>query len=611
MDNLLGLLETGATLGSGALSGLLGMPYGLYKGVTSGAYGTPLANRIAEEEARKFMERNTYIPRTQAGQENLQAIAGLLEKSKLPPVMPEISLLGQIPRQAYAAQAERAGMAAERALEPVVQRTLERGGKGAQLLQDLSQGSISPMDVWHGSPHGPFTSFDRTKIGSGEGAQAYGYGHYTGEARGTGEGYRTALTGNQYGDKIIPTVDGKPVDTPVLRNLIRNGQSPEDFIASMQNKLESQKAALSKASKEEVLPGVSDYDMAEMALGETKKLVDEAKSYIGKEIKAESPGYLYKVDLPDEAIAQMLDWDKPVSKQPTVMTALRSEAEQRVRDRKLGEIENEIRASLPKQEVPSDYMAMFSDANAVQNQEVQAKALSKLNKMDLKELVDKELDSMKPADMNWNMTGKEFYELLARRSGGAPKASEIMQKQGVTGIRYLDQGSRNPGGSDTSNFVVFPGNEDLLRILEINDKPIGGLLGAAEPKAFDVTRRDASDIFGAGAERVKYTDPKSGGVMEVLAKPDGSASVISLEVPESFRGKGIGQNLQAQVMQDFPEMMGQVSSKAAAKTAYRLGRRPPGQPGATLDDVYKLMEENSSVNLVSPEMQKRFLGLLE
>lgn len=141
MDNLLGLLETGATLGSGALSGLLGMPYGLYKGVTSGAYGTPLANRIAEEEARKFMERNTYIPRTQAGQENLQAAAGLLDKLKLPPVMPEISLLGQIPRQAYAAQAERAGMAAERALEPVVQRTLERGGKGAQLLQDLGRGS--------------------------------------------------------------------------------------------------------------------------------------------------------------------------------------------------------------------------------------------------------------------------------------------------------------------------------------------------------------------------------------------------------------------------------------------------------------------------------------
>lgn len=124
---------------------------------------------------------------------------------------------------------------------------------------------------------------------------------------------------------------------------------------------------------------------------------------------------------------------------------------------------------------------------------------------------------------------------------------------------------------------------------------------------FDVVKRDASDIFGAGAKRIKYTEPKSGGVIEVLQKQDGTASVLSLEVPEKFRGKGIGESLQSQVMQDFPEMMGQVSSKAAAKTAYRLGRRPPYEPDATLDDVYKLMDENSSVNLVSPQMQKRFM----
>jgi len=139
-------------------------------------------------------------------------------------------------------------------------------------------------------------------------------------------------------------------------------------------------------------------------------------------------------------------------------------------------------------------------------------------------------------------------------------------------------------------------------------KPMDDVAALLSPKKsnFDVVRKDASDIFGAGAERLKYTDPKSGGTMEVLAKPDGTASVLSLEVPETSRGKGIGQSLQAQVMQDFPEMMGQVSSKAAAKTAYRLGRRPPFEPDATLEDVYKLMDEYSSVNLVSPEMQKRF-----
>jgi len=164
------------------------------------------------------------------------------------------------------------------------------------------------------------------------------------------------------------------------------------------------------------------------------------------------------------------------------------------------------------------------------------------------------------------------------------------------------------------NYVTY--DPSLYKILEINDKPYenwfpekagGGLLGQSKAaSAFDVSRRDASDIFGAGTERVMYKDPKSGGTLEVLAKPDGTASVLSLEVPETSRGKGIGQSLQAQVMQDFPEMMGQVSSKAAAKTAYRLGRRPPFKPDATLDDVYKMMDEDSSVNLVSPEMQKRF-----
>ena len=137
----------------------------------------------------------------------------------------------------------------------------------------------------------------------------------------------------------------------------------------------------------------------------------------------------------------------------------------------------------------------------------------------------------------------------------------------------------------------------------------GGLL-EPQPKNFETSVTDASEIFGQGAKRIKYTDPNSGGMIDVLQKPDGTASVLGLEVPEQMRGQGIGQSLQSQVMQDFPEMMGQVSSKAAAKTAYRLGRRPPNAPDATLDDVYKIMDEYSSVNLVSPDMQKRFIQSL-
>jgi len=135
-------------------------------------------------------------------------------------------------------------------------------------------------------------------------------------------------------------------------------------------------------------------------------------------------------------------------------------------------------------------------------------------------------------------------------------------------------------------------------------RPAGSVgVGGRVVSGFDVSRRDASNIFGEGSERVRYTDPQSGGTMEVVVRPDGRASVLELEVPEEFRGQGIGQSLQARVMQDFPVMGGQVSSRAAATTAYRLGRRPYGMPDATLDDVFRIMDEDSSVNLISPAAQ--------
>jgi predicted GNAT family acetyltransferase len=135
--------------------------------------------------------------------------------------------------------------------------------------------------------------------------------------------------------------------------------------------------------------------------------------------------------------------------------------------------------------------------------------------------------------------------------------------------------------------------------------PEGGLLGS---RAFDTTKVDASDIFGVGAQKTMYKDPESGGYIQVLTRPDQPASVTNLEVPEAFRNQGVGGRLQAQASKDFPNMQGQVSSKAAAKSAYKLGRRPVGQPDATLDDVLKIIDEDSSVNLVSPTRQQEISG---
>jgi len=109
LDYLNAFGETGAMLGTGAVSGAVGMPYGIYKGIRSGKYGTPEGVRIAEEEARRFMERNTYQPRSQMAQNALNYAGGLLSDARIPPIIPEAAALSAIPiRQSAARMVENA-----------------------------------------------------------------------------------------------------------------------------------------------------------------------------------------------------------------------------------------------------------------------------------------------------------------------------------------------------------------------------------------------------------------------------------------------------------------------------------------------------------------------
>ena len=54
-------------------------------------------------------------------------------------------------------------------------------------------GLLGSLKAYHGSPHA-FDAFSDHAIGTGEGAQAYGYGHYVAENEGVARGYRDALS---------------------------------------------------------------------------------------------------------------------------------------------------------------------------------------------------------------------------------------------------------------------------------------------------------------------------------------------------------------------------------------------------------------------------------
>ena len=128
---------------------------------------------------------------------------------------------------------------------------------------------------------------------------------------------------------------------------------------------------------------------------------------IGK-INEKAAGSLYKADLPDEMIDRMLDWDKPIREQPTF-------------------VQNIARKAIAEKIGWNDPVA-------------------------------------KTVDEFYDATGKDLYESLEAMIGSV-EASKYFRQSNIPGIRYLDAGSRD-GGSGTRNFVVFPGEEKKVRILE-------------------------------------------------------------------------------------------------------------------------------------------------
>ena len=117
-----------------------------------------------------------------------------------------------------------------------------------------------------------------------------------------------------------------------------------------------------------------------------------------------------------------------------------------------------------------------------------------------------------------------------------------------------------------------------------------------------------SEIGNGYGDYVTYTDKDTGAYMQVVERTGAArdVSVISFEVPEERRGKGVGRSLLGYVLRKHPSLMGQVSSKAAAKLAYDAGRRPWGNPDATLDEVLKRIDEDSSVNLLTVQEEPKF-----
>jgi gas vesicle protein len=126
-EDIIGALETGGALLSGATTGALGMAGAmgaeLTRQILSGEYGTQDAVRDLEEAAIRGGEALTYAPRTQAGQQQLQVVGETL--APLIPVTPltgELALLGRTTAQAAPVVRATTEQAVQRGIVQPVQR---------------------------------------------------------------------------------------------------------------------------------------------------------------------------------------------------------------------------------------------------------------------------------------------------------------------------------------------------------------------------------------------------------------------------------------------------------------------------------------------------------
>jgi hypothetical protein len=262
-----------------------------------------------------------------------------------------------------------------------------KGPQQMQLAQQIAEGyNPTGMTVWHGSPY-KFKAFDASKIGTGEGAQSYGHGVYVAENPKVAKSYAESV-------KDMPSI--------------------QEYNAKL--------SKLSKVMDEDsVYPGA--YRKFKTEKG--KQAAQEYDDLMQQKMqKVKDPGSLYKIDLPDEHIETMLDWDKPLHQQPeNVQEALG----------KLGYVADKAKVN------------QYDDAllEALQG------GSTDLPKQPL------------------NLTGETIY----RKLGTPEVASKKLKQLGIPGIKYLDQISRD-AEQGTRNFVIFPGNEHLLGILDVNGNPI-------------------------------------------------------------------------------------------------------------------------------------------
>jgi hypothetical protein len=308
-----------------------------------------------------------------------------------------------------------------------------------QQIVRFGDGPAMAIPFWHGSPH-KYDAVDLSKIGTGEGAQAYGHGYYGGQAKETGEEYARTLSN-------IDRDTGYASSHLNAQNVVARTNGDPEWAAEV------------------VADQLSRTEPSDSAYGKLADTLEIIKSGKYKEPLPDS-GYLYRGEYrwPDPAKEaatpltgeDLLQWDRPLSEQPESVRRAVSE---------LGIVGGNM-------ELPAGGLDMSGGGRILDNRDGKVKPgsvapyvlVSGDNKFDISE---KDLQRMLGGSDD--PTGEQIYTRLTAKLGDQNAASKALGALGAPGIRYLDGMSRD-GGQGTYNYVMF--DDKGIKLLERNGSPI-------------------------------------------------------------------------------------------------------------------------------------------
>jgi hypothetical protein len=314
-------------------------------------------------------------------------------------------------------------------------------------------GIIRFIPAYHGTPH-KFDEFSMSRIGTGEGASAFGYGLYFTETRKIAEHYRDNLTPD-----LIVNGEMMPV-----YSLVYGDPLGADVHVMIRNYFESVKSG--RYRKERLDEMKRDIQMKLIKIKEGRAFVssgvEKLDDFFYRNNRAsrgdiEDPkGYLYEVDFDVDDVS-LLRWDDNYDSQPDYVkesikrigdsNGITSENYRQVIDRGVELVSytrNQESSNTPEHAVFLDYY------NSTKHK------LAKL----YKEIHGLGFGSR---PLRQKLTGKRIYEMLEPndlfKTDRQLGATNVLKNFGIKGIKYKDGFSRKPRGKEqvAFNYVAFDG----------------------------------------------------------------------------------------------------------------------------------------------------------